>query len=264
MEHSKKNKILELFFTSEHAGFSYKTFEQTPLTKGIAVALLLIGNAGIAWCILSTLSKSMDIDVSSIAFLGPWLSHAWLNIVLVATGAILLCAHIRIRYGESGRADIVEKAKWRKDKEAKAKDERRLYDEYRKVYKVLSTFMSISIDAMSPGAWERMNMQLLGAYDMLSMHMSPAVRSLPMSKVIEHWLGTEQFEEQVLSQVSELAAELEDIVQIWSSPYGFNGVKVVWRGQGDDDSLDRIAKTMGIDDMLDAYYSGVPLEDVLA
>lgn len=249
---------------SKESSFGTVSYEQTHLADVIAVMFLLVGNMGNAWCLLNEIAKSMPLDVSSIAFASPVLSHIWLNVVLTLIGAVLICGRFRIKHGASGRSELYENVKWRKDKQKKASDERKLYEVYRKAYRSLDRFAKLSSEAAAPGAWERMNIQLLGVYDMLSLHANPHVRTLPLSKEVEHFLGDGKFDEYVVSPVEAFAAELSDLVQIWSSSYGFNGMKVVLGGHGDEERLEHIARSLGIDSLVDAYYSGVPLEDVLA
>lgn len=259
------NKIQEKFYTEKKWYGSYNETEYVPtyLTLGIAIGALLFGSFGIAWNIIGELHTIMSIDAAPLEFLTPVFSHMWANIVLFAVGIAILCVPVRIRRGESERPVIVEKIRWAKDKDKKAADERKLYSEYKQMYAAIDNLLDVPNLYMVPGAWEKMNCQLFDVYDMLSMHQGP-VRTLPMTREVERYLGTKQFDEYVVAPVRAFRKTIEDLVTIWSSSYAFNGLKIVWRIHNEDDRLEHIAESMGVSALIDSYFAGVPLEDVLA
>lgn len=260
---AQKKRLREFFFKTGMEGYNIVYYYPTALTMGIAFGLLLMSNMGNAFCLIRWVSDAdiMNLDWHVVSWAEPMLGNIWLNLCITLVCAVFIGKEITFKQGESGHWALTEKIKWGKRFEDKARIERKLYKEYKDVYFALDRLIEFRHDAMSPGAWTKMNVQLLGIYDVLST--GHGKRSLPLEAEIASVYGNGDMLEALIEQVWSFRAELSDLIDIWSSSYGFNGVRVGYGNQRDIEALEQIGKTMGIDSIVEGYYNGVPLEDLL-
>lgn len=83
---------------------------------------------------------------------------------------------------------------------------------------------------------------------------------LPMPSVDAY---KEMNEEEQEEYSHRLLTELSDLSKIWSSKQAFNGVQVdLYKTK--EETIQETAELMGIDILINAYYDGVPIDDVIA
>lgn len=257
---SIRHRIFSVFFrTIDQNYYSVIEYEPTKLTLGLAAVLTLVGNIGLAYLVMSALG---GFDMSYVSWMSPVFGMWWLDVIFVIIGAVFLCGSFHRSKGKPPYSDVAEHVQWMVDKEKKARDERILYDEYKKIYKSLDRLICFRVDHMKAGAWDEMNSQLREVYDALSLHAMR--RDLPLSQEIKRYTGTDEFEKLLLAQVRNFGKEIDDLIELWSSQYGFNGLTLYYSPLKDEDGIERFARLLGMETFLETYYEGVPVEDILA
>lgn len=251
-------RVASVFYqTSYYYGTSY-----VPTTRALVIAylLVLVGCVGFAYIALKALAAvDGGIDMESVLWLDPILGTWWLDAIPLAIGAFVLCTG---PFSQDFKTiSFIEKTRWAIDREKKLRDERRLYDVYKKIYQTLDKTVKFRVEHLSAGAWDEMKMQLRDVYDALSMH---AMRVDLPSKIEVKSLSGENGFDVLIDQAKAFHNEISDLVTMWSSKYGLNGLAVCYAPMVDDDKMDHIARALGMDSLIEAYYAGVPVDDILA
>lgn len=246
--------------------YSYRQKEWTPLANGIILAIIFISLFALIYTLLPMVSEPAAIVLGKDD--SPMFTIVAFGLLLVAGIFLFFVPPFKKdRADDSFKSSIRRKRLGAVERLAKIPEmyvhDERLFRIYNKIYKAFDTVFFIQNDEFGRKEYDAMARQIDKMYDAISFH--KRTRMLPTSISIQHDIEMGMFD-LVVEDLEETCSEIKDLCSIWSSKTALGGCRVLFArssiGYEEGEDLEHLGKYMGIDTKIDAYYAGIPAEDL--